>query len=538
MRELFARHLNLRRLILGICLLSVLLALIGSLHASYLVQRDLLLQGTLEVNRVYAAKLASTTEYFLTDVRRQLAFSAEILTDMELQPGLMTSETRREEQQLANFNSTMVVSPKGIVLAAAPYSAQLVGIRLTSKAADAALAQRIPTISAPYQASNGRWLVLYTYPIFSRDIRFLGFLAGSLYLHEDNMLDRLLGQHAYRDGSFLYVVDQQGMLLYHPDRSLLGQISKDTAALAAARRGESGEMRFTDSTGVEMLAGFAPVPSTGWTIVAQRPAQASLRSLSNLLVATFYNTVPLLLLSVLSIWFLSGWIARPLWDLAGIAKRMQDPESPDRLGKVKSWYLEAAQLKRGLMIGLTSMQHKIRDLRRESTTDSLTGLLNRRGLNEAVKLFQTDETPVSVVLIDIDRFKGVNDRYGHAAGDAVLRTLATLMSQSSRSGDTLARAGGEEFVMLLPGANTAAAVGVADRLRLAMQAAVTAASAPITISLGVAHYPEHGATLDAVLQRADDALYFAKNNGRNAICVVDADAPLGLRLIERQTEAP
>ncbi len=538
MKEPYTHRLNLRRLILGICLFSVVLALAGSLHASYLIQRDLLLRGTLEVNRVYAAKLASTTEYLLTDIRRQLAFSADILADMEKQPGLMASETRREELQLANFNSTMVVSPKGIVLAASPSSPQLLNIRLTSYAADAALAERIPMISAPYQASNGRWLVLYSYPIFSRDFRFLGFLAGTLYLHEDNVLDRLLGQHAYRDGSFLYVVDRQGMLLYHPDRSQLGQLTPDNAALAAARRGESGELRFTDSKGVEMLAGFASVPSTGWSIVAQRPAQATLKSLSDLLIATFYNTVPLLLLSILSIWFLSGWIARPLWDLAGIAKRMQDPDSPERLRKVKSWYLEAAQLKRGLMIGLASMQHKILDLRRESTTDTLTGLLNRRGLNEAIKRYQADETPVSVVLIDVDRFKGINDRYGHAAGDGVLRTLAQLMSHSSRSGDTLARAGGEEFVMLLPGASTTAAVSVANRLRLAMQAAVTASATPITISLGVAHYPDHGASLDAVLQRADDALYFAKNNGRNAICVVDTDTPLGLRLVERETPEP
>lgn len=110
-------RIDLRRLILWISLLSIFLVLAAGLHASYLVQRDLLLHNALESNRVYAAKLAATTEYFLGDLRRHLAYSADMLADLEPHPELMSLETRRLEEQLGHFNSSFVVSAQGKVLA-------------------------------------------------------------------------------------------------------------------------------------------------------------------------------------------------------------------------------------------------------------------------------------------------------------------------------------------------------------------------------------------------------------------------------------
>ncbi|CAB3707647.1 sensor domain-containing diguanylate cyclase [Achromobacter piechaudii] len=524
-------RIDLRRLILWICLLSVILVLAGGLHASYLVQRDLLLQNALEVNRVYASKLAVTTDLFLADVRRYLAYSADVLSDMEAHPELMAEEMRRQQDQFGQFNSTVVVSPTGKVIAASSSYPQLLGQQLTSEPSREAIRSQQPAISEPYQSNNGRWLILYSHPIFSRDYRYLGYIAGTLYLHEDNALDRLLDKHFYRDDSFLYVVDRNGTLIYHPDRSLLGHKAPDSALFAAARRGETGEMRFTDEQGRDMLAGFAPVPSTGWSIIAQRPVAGTLQPLSALLMTTARNTLPLLLLAIVTIWVLSGWIARPLGELASIARRIQDPDSAERIRNVRSWYFEATQLKRALIIGLASIHHKIRDLRRESTTDTLTGLLNRRGLDEAMALLQAAESPVALLAIDIDHFKTINDRYGHSAGDRALQALAAVMSDGSRVGDTLARAGGEEFVVLMPGASLRSAAAAAERLRQRVAARLPTESVGvgITISVGVARYPEHGATLAAVYRRADQALYHAKNHGRNAVCIADDSAPGGVR---------
>ncbi|MEN5161523.1 sensor domain-containing diguanylate cyclase [Achromobacter spanius] len=523
-------RVDLRRLILWISLLSVLVVLAGGLHASYLVQRDLLLRNAMDTNRLYASKLALTTNALLNDIQRYLSYSADELADMESHPERMAAETRRLEQQMGHFNSSFVASPQGKVLAVSPSYPQLLGHQLVSDAVKQALAARQPTISEPFKASNGRWQILYTQPIFSRDYRYLGFIAGSLYLHEDNVLDRLLDEHFYRDDSLLYVIDRKGTLIYHPDRARLGKPAPDNDTFAAARRGETGEQRFIDSDGRDMLAGFAPVPSTGWSIIAQRPVDSTLRPLADLLMATVRNTLPLLLLSVVLIWLLSRWIARPLGQMASIAKRMQDPDSADRIRAVRSWYFEAAQLRRALLTGLASMHHKLSDLRQESTTDTLTGLLNRRGMDEALALLDAEGAPVAIVAIDVDHFKRINDRYGHAAGDQALQALAGVMREGSRSGDVLTRPGGEEFVMLLPGASMTAAIAIAQRLRARLAIGQgLALPASITISVGVAHYPEQGATLDAVFERADQALYYAKNHGRDRVCAADDTAPEGFR---------
>ena len=149
-------RIDLRRLILWISLLSIFLVLAAGLHASYLVQRDLLLHNALESNRVYAAKLAATTEYFLGDLRRHLAYSADVLADMETHPGLMASETRRQEEQLGHFNSSFVVSAQGEVLAVSTSYPQLRGQHMTSDAAKTALTTRRPFISEPFRASTLR----------------------------------------------------------------------------------------------------------------------------------------------------------------------------------------------------------------------------------------------------------------------------------------------------------------------------------------------------------------------------------------------
>jgi diguanylate cyclase (GGDEF)-like protein len=197
---------------------------------------------------------------------------------------------------------------------------------------------------------------------------------------------------------------------------------------------------------------------------------------------------------------------------------------------VRSWYFEAAELKRALLTGLGSINHMMRNLRRESTTDALTALLNRRGLVRALEELASTGMPLAVIVIDIDNFKSINDRYGHDTGDGVIRTLAGLMRHGSRSNDILARAGGEEFTILLPGTPLEDAVNAAERLRIAMQDSPNPTGSTVTVSLGVARFPEHGRDLEYVMKAADKAMYGAKNNGRNLTCVAEPASDLGFRI--------
>jgi diguanylate cyclase (GGDEF)-like protein/PAS domain S-box-containing protein len=175
-----------------------------------------------------------------------------------------------------------------------------------------------------------------------------------------------------------------------------------------------------------------------------------------------------------------------------------------------------------------SEQHGTQErLRIEAMTDPLTGLLNRRGLASNVERLSRapagSGTVASWIMLDIDHFKRVNDTHGHDGGDAVLKHVAAMLTAFAREGDVVARLGGEEFVVMLPGAGLAAALAAAERLRARIeQSEPNAGGTPlrITSSFGVAvQHP--GTPWGVAVQAADEALYRAKEGGRNRVVAAD-----------------
>lgn len=164
------------------------------------------------------------------------------------------------------------------------------------------------------------------------------------------------------------------------------------------------------------------------------------------------------------------------------------------------------------------------DYRKLASTDPLTGLPNRRFFDDYAALefhrFVRFGEPVSFLMLDLDRFKAINDRHGHPAGDEVLRQVAEVFGSATRSADLFARFGGEEFVALLPGTDEAGALEAAEKLRAAVEGLKIKAGSrriAVTISIGVAAMREDDSSLDAVIARADQALYRAKRDGRNCV---------------------
>ncbi|HYQ37774.1 MAG TPA: GGDEF domain-containing protein, partial [Pseudomonas sp.] len=175
-------------------------------------------------------------------------------------------------------------------------------------------------------------------------------------------------------------------------------------------------------------------------------------------------------------------------------------------------------------VGVELLHRKIGKLREDAQTDPLTGLCNRRGLELTLDLWKLENRPFAVLALDIDHFKQVNDRFGHAAGDQVLQRLARLMRICSRDNDLLCRVGGEEFLMLLADASPASAERVAERLRRQVEMATIEPVGHITVSLGVAHWPTHAGDMLSALRVADDMLYAAKQAGRNCVVVAGSAA--------------
>jgi len=158
--------------------------------------------------------------------------------------------------------------------------------------------------------------------------------------------------------------------------------------------------------------------------------------------------------------------------------------------------------------------------RADSTLDQLTGLLNRRALEprfaEVAEQAALSGQPVSVVVADIDHFKAVNDEHGHAVGDAVLREMASAMRRNLRTFELLYRIGGDEFLLLLPGADADDAAAVAEKLRTAL-AELRPAGLPVACSFGVATARDEDVVFANLVGAADAALYDAKRDGRNRV---------------------
>ncbi|MGY3868527.1 sensor domain-containing diguanylate cyclase [Aeromonas crassostreae] len=365
---------------------------------------------------------------------------------------------------------------------------------------------------------SGRYLVSITHPIFSPGGDYLGFISGNLYLEADNILSRLLAHHYYSNGTYLYVVDRSKTLVYHHEHDRIGERVEGNPAVDAVVQGGSGAVSLTNSRGVEMLAGYAAVGDSRWGIVVQRPGEATLANLNTQMRAVLLASIPVNLLILVLVWLASLFIARPLWQLANNVADMSNQDGQQRIAGVRAWYYEAAQLKRAILRGIGHIHTRFDELHAENRSDPLTGLLNKRGIQRLLRRYEEERIPFSVLTVDVDHFKHVNDTHGHDVGDRVLVALAGLMQQRGRKDDAFCRSGGEEFLIFLPDTPKAVAGEIAERLRRLVAATPMAGVGTITLSVGVSAWtPESGHHQDDAIRQADLALYRAKQAGRNRI---------------------
>ena len=518
-------RIDLRRLILLLSLAVVTLTAGNLFFASYQTQRNFLMEQTLEANRIYALKLANTTNNFLKSAQQQLAFSAGLLPEIWDQPQQLLQEAQRLRRETNSFNSVTVIRADGKIIASSPSYLNLTGNFSNNEGFRQATSRRQPNISQPYIGSSNHLMIQISHPIFDAAGNYLGYLGAAIYLNEPNILHSLLGEQYYRDGTYLYVVDTQGRLIYHQDPARIGEVIKDNPAIDAVIAGQTGSLHLHNSQGVDMLTGYAPVPRIGWGVISQRPTAITLEGLQRLMLEVAGYAVPMLLLSLLGIWWISTLISKPLWQLANSTQYWGASSAAQSVSKVRAWYYEAAQLKNAMQKALMSLHQQLGRLNQESITDPLTGLTNRRGLQLILDDWENRQQPFSLIALDIDHFKQVNDSYGHSAGDLVLQHLAQQIRRHSRESDVLCRQGGEEFLMLLPSTPLAQAVLVAERLRTAMAYTESPNGIPVTVSLGVASWPQGAQTVAQALREADMALYRAKDGGRNRVVYVDQDMP-------------
>lgn len=350
----------------------------------------------------------------------------------------------------------------------------------------------------------------------------------------------------------LFVFDHNDALIYAPDgktRTLqeAGQRMPSETDNPQAADGEASPAtvaRWLD--GRRYLTAAAPLVARdsasdlGWRIVAREPVEIAFAEAHRTVqLALAIGLTAALLASVLA-WLAARRLSEDLYALAAAASAVEADKPDTRIPQahssreVRQLAGALARMTRRLLAAHEAMEGKVRlrtleleaanrALDLQARTDALTGLLNRRGFETqmafAVALARRSGRPLSVITVDVDHFKRVNDTYGHETGDEVLRRLARTLELRLRNSDVVARLGGEEFVVLLPDTDLLGAQAIAQALVDAMAGQLDPVVGRITVSAGVASMrglPDSGMDL---LRRGDAALYEAKGQGRNRVCV-------------------
>ena len=267
-----------------------------------------------------------------------------------------------------------------------------------------------------------------------------------------------------------------------------------------------------------MLASYAPIGSAGWGIVAQTPAESVLESAKRLIMSIMLYMLPALMLFVVVITILVRKLSEPLVKLTEFASMLSPTNSgADELPKIHGLNYEANELHKAFGRAVRHFRYQFDSLSQEAQTDPLTGLFNRRTMDKFIGSWIASGNPFSLLVMDLDHFKSVNDTYGHDVGDEVLKFLATSLRQLLKENNVICRFGGEEFIVLVPDERFDPAMEAAERIRKYMAETDGPTGGKVTLSIGAAHYPGFASNAEQLFRVADEALYRAKHQGRNRV---------------------
>ena len=359
-------------------------------------------------------------------------------------------------------------------------------------------------------------------PIQNAAGRFLGVLAARLdFTSLGPLLEHLLAGADSR------------IIVARPDGLTLANINArpdpiPEATLRALEQADGASVRYVAADGVPVLGVLVSVSGADWMAVAEIPAATAYADIRRLRNTTILLVVVLLGVVGSLAYGLGLLVVLPLERLSHAADRVAGGDLD--VAVPVSGGGEVAQLTGVFNDMVRRLREGRSELERLSVTDELTGLPNRRHLDDETERelvrHERHKRALAVLMLDVDRFKALNDTHGHPAGDAVLRQLAQILRETTRKGDIVARFGGEEFMVILPETPAAGALHLAEKIRAAIEAHTFAlddqgGTVRVTASFGLARFPEHGRSMEALTAAADQALYRSKQSGRNRVTTAD-----------------
>ena len=393
-----------------------------------------------------------------------------------------------------------------------------------------------PTISNPlWDKSLKVGVMVVVHPIFTGRERLRGVMAAKLSFQK---IVGVLGNYSMEDSGELYLINKGGAV-WTPTQPITSDFMEITLGKSYTEKlysRESSHYDYINYRGRDVMGTFKKVPPLSWGIVAEKDKERAYANIIRQRNLTIGLVVVLLCLIGFAAYLLGMTIVRPLNRLIGGADRVArgdlEVDLPVKgggeLGFMTKVFNNMVHRLRQSRDELAEVNSKLRKRNKKlhelSVTDSLTGLHNHKHLmdklSSEVTRSERHNHSFAIVMIDIDFFKKYNDTYGHQAGDLVLKRMASIFKESIRSSDYAARYGGEEFMILLPETGMDEAMQGAKRItkRLSKETfGDDKKKIPITLSMGIAAYPDHGEDPETLVNKADAALYQAKKGGRNRI---------------------
>src|SRR3954469_24528930 len=473
--------------------------------------------------RLYDLRVFAGSDEVVITLERGAHAPASTPTEGRLRDYLVSLHER-----FSDFEKLMVLDLDGNVVATS--AGEVTNVPLPPDWQSALRSDNQIVGDAYWDPKSGRAKLIVAVPAQRADGRLLGAFAAELNLAPVQML---LRSFAADSTGRIHLVNIKGGAIASSE-GVTEQLLKHPmppATMKKLRERARAPFSYVSFGGRDVIGTLEYVPQVSWAVIAEISSEAAYLQVRRFRDVALLVIAFLLVAVTASAYRLGRLIARPLDRLTKAAGEVAAGDLavdlPAAPGGGEVGYLTdvfnhmVSRLREGraeLDRINETLTKKNEELELLSTTDSLTGLSNHRSLmnrlDAEVARFKKDKRGFSVLVGDVDHFKQYNDAFGHPAGDEVLQTIAEIMRESTRKGDCCARYGGEEFVIVLPDTSIADALDTSEHIR-ARVAAKKFNGRKMTLSIGVASFPEDADDAEAIIAVADEALYQAKREGRD-----------------------